>query len=209
MVEKRWINKNRILIILLVALAIGLVVVAGLLSSGNESTSPVSPLSPLAMQAVEDDALLLPSDIVEMDWYENFIVWNTQASLISYPFITGTVSIDWQEIEAKPIGGHLVLELELRGIEVHTKTVHTTITAPMQPGIENFRNIIWTWIDVTPGIYSEYIQAYWELEDGTKLQIQLWDGGIIEPEEDGFTLYRQDIEIPFLYYFPTIMKRGQ
>jgi hypothetical protein len=172
--------------------------------------SPIAtPVSPIKVQAAENFDNLDGKG--EIKWYDGFFTWNPRAQATSYPFISGTIQIDWQEIEVVPNAtAYLVVELELRNeSNVYTQTLDTEVYyAPTEPGDGVFYHPLWIWINVTPGVYDEYIQAYWQVSDSTRIPIRLWDDGIIEPDEDGFTWHRE-VEIPVVIYLPVIMKRAQ
>jgi hypothetical protein len=194
------------------ALAVGVAVLGSLLYSGQK---PSSPLSPLKSQAVQEEFDNLDGE-GEIKWYEYFFTWNPRAQVTSYPFITRTIAIDWRdeqtqvEIEVLPdVTAHLVVELELRGDGIYTQTINTEMAAPNEPGEGTFYNPTWVWINIPPGNYEEWIRAYWQVSDGSRVYLQMVeDGAVIAPDARGFVLNRE-VAIPTVIYLPMVMRRAE
>lgn len=172
---------------------------------------PISPISPLRLQAVEEKFDNLNGE-GEIKWYENFFTWNPLSQAGSYPFITGTITIHWQDIEVgiMPVAvpyttTQLIVELELRGTKTYTQNVTSRLQGALQPDSGVFDTLIWIWIDIEPGEYDEYIKAYWQAGN-ERIPVQLVrDGQVVQPITN-FVLYRENLIIPQLIYLPVVMK---
>lgn len=204
------LDRNQILILSLMVIGVVIIVVGSLFFSDRESSSPISPLK---SQAIPEEFDNLDGEI---KWYESFFTWNPRAKSISYPFITGTIAIDWQdeqtqvEIKALPdVTANLVIELELRGDRIYTQTIDTGMLAPNEPGVDIFYNPTWVWIGKETGNYEEWIRAYWQVSDGSKIYLRVVeDGVVIVPDAKRFALNRE-VTIPTVIYLPMVMRRTE
>ena len=196
-----------IVLILLLAIAICIFV---LVHSTNE---PSSQVSPLAVQTIDEQFNNLDGE-GEIKWYDDFFTWNPRVQSTSYPFITGTVYLHWDDIDTGigpatvPVpytDTHLIIELELRGTQVYTQKLEPELHGQTSPGVGVFDGVTWIWIDVESGTYNEYIKGYWIAGDEI-IPLQLVRGGTVIQPVTGFVLYREDLTIPQITYLPIVMK---
>lgn len=202
--------------VLLFGLIIMAIAVVWLFAARDQppGTSPIAtPASPLMAQAVGEEFDNLDGE-GEIKWYDNLYTWNPRAQVTSYPFITGTVAIHWDDADVgiDPVAvpysitaTNLVVELELRGTETYTQVLDTGIMGELEPGTGSFTSLIWVWIDVGPGVYDEYIKGHWEAGDEIIPLSLVIDGQVVEPVTN-FALYREGLTIPHMVYLPVVMK---
>lgn len=214
--SRQRLNRNQLLILVLLCVAI-LAISLRLVAKIPEMISPISPPnSPIKAQSIENDDLKSLAGTI--DNYQDFFIWNPKAANVSYPFISGTLAINWEDFDTglTPVAipytttTHLVIELELRGTETFTQEIDYSDLNDLLASSDrtgNFYNPIWAWIDVPAGQYDEWIRAYWMVGNTDEvIYIHLVEGGQVITPSSGFKLYRNGLTIPELMYLPVVMK---
>jgi hypothetical protein len=210
--NRQWLNRNQFLILVLSVVVIMLLIVGVIIYSNEQyDVLPISPISPLKSQAIEEEFDNLDGN-GEIKWYDGFYTWNPTVQATSYPFITGTITINWEDVDTNlmPVSvpytmANLVIELELRGTKTYTQKMTTEFVLSSVPGVGQFDIQMWEWW-AEPGTYNEYILSYWQIDD-EKIYIHLVEGGQIVGPSTNFKLFREDLIIPQLYYLPIVMKK--
>lgn len=215
MADRQWFGNSKLLILLLLVLAVGIGILFLLSSMKNGNTSPISPL------AVEEELNYLDGE-GEIEWYENFYVWNPKAQYTSYPFLTGTVAVSWDEplLNIQPLAipsteititPVMTIELILSSTikaDVYSQILTYTNISQKSPGTGLILQPIWEWWENEPGIYNEYIRGQIDIGSQVLPMYFVRDGEVITPT-GYFHLYREDLIVPELTYLPIVMKRAK
>jgi len=203
---KEWFNKQKFLI--LVILIIVFIIMIGV---GFFESAIIPQASSLKSQVVNEEFDNLDGE-GEIKWYDGFFTWNPTAQVTGYPFITGSVTIRWDDFDTGLMAvsvpyttTKLVVELELRGTKTYTQILTSDLPGASQPQTGIFDKLIWVWIDVEPGDYDEHIKGYWSVKE-ERIPLQFVRNGEIVQPVTNFVLYRGGLTIPQLLYLPVVMK---